>query len=75
MKERGFEPPTPKMICEAYEALISADRKTLEEIKNDEERPEILRTVADYLTKKEGRFLIVEAILDRVHGKAVQKYS
>ncbi len=75
MKDRGFEPPTPTMIREAYEALLSADRVTLLEIRDDEARPEILRTVADYLSRKEGKFMIVESILDRVHGKAVQKYT
>jgi hypothetical protein len=59
-------------VAEAYEILIALKEKELIEWTNDKDRPMLLRIVGKALLSGKG-FENIERILDRVHGKAIQK--
>ena len=64
----------PVNIVEAYEALLGLDEKQLQEITLDKARPMIARIVAKAMLSPKGNEML-ETMLDRVHGKAVQKFT
>jgi len=77
MKARGIERATPQAVVDVYEYLLSLPLREVIEIAGkptDEENalPVIMRIAASELIGKR-RAEILEKMLDRAHGKAMQK--
>jgi hypothetical protein len=72
LSEKGIERVAPVQIVSLFESLLNLTKEELAEMMNDEKQPMINRIVARNMLEKKG-FEIIEKILDRVHGKAVQK--
>lgn len=71
LQKEWYTQVTKEMIREAYQILLGVDREKLLKMVNDEKQPMTLRIVAKRMLSGEGHEQI-EAMLDRVHGKAAQ---
>lgn len=71
MKE-GFEPANSANVIEAYNILINLTEERIKTIITDPISPMFLRIVAKEMLSKGGPEMI-EKMLDRAHGKAMQK--
>lgn len=72
LKQEGYEEVKSSQIKDAFELLISLDEEKLKQVALDRQMPMVCRIVAKAVVSKKG-FEIIEKILDRVHGKAIQK--
>lgn len=68
----GYERVRPTNIIEAYETMLGLDEAKIKDIIADDKHPMIMRIVGKAMLSKQG-FEMLEKMLDRVHGKAVQK--
>jgi hypothetical protein len=77
LKAKGYEPAKPENVREIFEFLLALPLEEVAEIagrKNEPDNgyPALLRIIASELLGKRG-FQIVNAMLDRAHGKALEK--
>lgn len=72
-KEEGYERVGPELVLQAYEALLGFDRAKIKLIKEDHTYPMILQIVAGKMLDDEKAAEMLEKMLDRAHGKALQK--
>ena len=72
LEDKGVERVTSEQIKGIFEVMINLTEVELKELMSDNTQPILNRIVAKQLLDKKG-FEIIEKILDRVHGKAIQK--
>jgi hypothetical protein len=76
LMERGHEPATPRAVKEAFEILLALPYSELEEIAGGKDRdngyPALFRVAAGELLGERG-FQAVVSLLDRAHGKPMQR--
>lgn len=70
--KEGFEPANSSNVIDAYNILINLTEARIKDIITDAESPMFLRIVAKEMLSKGGPE-IIERMLDRAHGKAIQK--
>lgn len=68
----GYERVTVTQVAEAFELLFNLPEQEIDKITEDHTRPYFLRKVAGIMGTARGIDMI-ESMLDRVHGRAVQK--
>jgi hypothetical protein len=74
LKEEGYSAASANNIVEAYSILINLDEERIKSIISDNSYPMLMRIVAKEMLSKNGAEMI-EKILDRAHGKAIQKQA
>ena len=74
LKEEGYSAASANNIVEAYSILINLDEGRIKSIISDNSYPMLMRIVAKEMLSKNGAEMI-EKILDRAHGKAIQKQA
>lgn len=72
LKENGVEQVKAKQVTDLFESLLNCNKAELTAISNDGTQPILNQIVAKAMLDKKG-FEIVEKMLDRIHGKAIQK--
>lgn len=72
LQARGFTRVKQIHIIEGFELVIGLPRHELLAMAMDEDMPMLLRIVAKELMAS-GGFEVVEKVLDRIHGKAIQQ--
>jgi len=72
LQNNGAEQVKPVQVVHLFESLLNCKESELKAIVEDAEQPMLNRIVAKEMLNKRG-FEIIEKILDRVHGKAIQK--
>lgn len=72
LKAKGYTPVTASQIADAYTLMINLDKKELQEKMLDVDCPILFKIVINSMLKGKG-FEIVERLLDRAHGKAMEK--
>ena len=70
-EQLGLEEVTPAQVKSVFAYLLNLKISELEEITKDKEQPAINRIVAKNMLGGKG-FEIIEKMLDRAHGKALQ---
>ena len=71
LEASGIIATNPKEIKDCYLRLINMDIPTLTELIKDEKQPILIRIVGKSILSGKG-FEIIERMLDRAHGKAIQ---
>ena len=71
MEQDGIKKVSRSQIAELFETLLNCTEEDLELMSNDMDQPMLNRIVATSMLDKKG-FEIVEKIIDRVHGKAIE---
>jgi len=74
LREEGYTAASANNIVEAYSILINIDEERIKSIISDNSYPMLMRIVAKEMLSKNGAEMI-EKILDRAHGKAIQKQA
>jgi len=74
LREEGYTAASANNIVEAYSILINLDEERIKSIISDSSYPMLMRIVAKEMLSKNGAEMI-EKILDRAHGKAIQKQA
>jgi hypothetical protein len=74
LKEEGYSAASANNIVEAYSILINLDEERIKSIISDNSYPMLMRIVAKEMLSKNGAEMI-EKILDRAHGKSIQKQA
>ena len=74
LKQEGYTAASANNIVEAYSILINLDEERIKSIISDNSYPMLMRIVAKEMLSKNGAEMI-EKILDRAHGKAIQKQA
>jgi len=74
LREEGYTAASANNIVEAYSILINIDEERIKSIISDSSYPMLMRIVAKEMLSKNGAEMI-EKILDRAHGKAIQKQA
>lgn len=72
LKAAGYERVGPSSIAHLFETVLSVPESKLVELGNDKEQPLSVRILVKSLLSAKG-FAIMEAILDRAHGKPKQQ--
>ena len=72
LKADWYPPATKQQIEELYMSMVNVGEEKLDQIIIDKELPMINRIVARNMKGGKG-FDIIERMIDRAHGKAVQK--
>lgn len=72
--KQGYAPVMSAHVIEAYNILLNLPEERIKQIITDPESPMFFRIVAKELMSKNGPDMI-ERILDRAHGKAIQKVA
>lgn len=72
LKKEGFEPASSGNVIEAYNLMINLPEEKIKQIIADATYPMIMRIVGKEMLGKGGPEMI-EKMLDRAHGKAMQK--
>lgn len=70
--KEGFEPASSGNVIEAYNLMINLPEERIKQIISDATYPMIMRIVGKEMLGKGGPEMI-EKMLDRSHGKAMQK--
>lgn len=70
----GYTPVMSAHVIEAYNIILNLPKDRVTAIITDESYPMFFRVVAKALMSKDGPDMI-ERILDRAHGKAIQKVA
>lgn len=71
LKAKGYERATAGTVVEAFEFLLNIPQGELEAMVKDAHQPMSLRIVGRALLKERG-FEVLQAIMDRAHGKPKQ---
>lgn len=72
LEKQGIVPATKAEIEANYMAMVNIDEATLDKIALDMTKPMLTRIVARNMKSGKG-FDVIERMIDRAHGKAVQK--
>lgn len=72
LESKGIERATSQQVIGSFEMLFNCTQEQLLLYANDKEQPMLVRIVAKNMLDKKG-FEIVEKMMDRAHGKAIQK--
>jgi hypothetical protein len=72
LKDAGYERVGPSSITHLFETVLSMPENKLRELVKDEDQPLSVRIVTRSLLSSKG-FAIMEAVLDRAHGKPKQQ--
>lgn len=72
LKAAGYQPVTASQIADAYQTMINLDEKQMREKMSDQKCPMLFRIVITSMLKGKG-FEIVEKMIDRAHGKAMEQ--
>jgi hypothetical protein len=72
LKAAGYERVGPSSITHLFESVLSVPEAKLVELGNDKEQPLSVRILVKSLLSAKG-FSIMEAVLDRAHGKPKQQ--
>lgn len=72
LRDDGFEEVSREQVRSVYMHLLNLTMKDLKNIINSEDQPALLKIVSKAILSKEG-FEVIEKILDRAIGKAVQQ--
>lgn len=70
----GYEPVQPHQVADAYKLMIGLDQRELEEKFKDPSCPVLFRVVIKSMLSGKG-FEIIEKMIDRAHGKALEQTS
>lgn len=71
LEKKGYSEPTKQEIISCYLRLINTDEAELISLTQDKEQPYLVKSVAENILSGKG-FDIIERLLDRAIGKAVQ---
>ena len=72
LKEAGYAEIKPNNVSDVYQSLLWTPRDMLREIAKDDKLPYIVSSTAMHMLTK-GGFDTQQSMLDRVHGRAIQK--
>lgn len=71
LRAQGYERATAGTVADAFETLLNVPEEVLAEMVKDKSKPMSLRIVGKAMLSAKG-FEILQAMLDRAHGKAKQ---
>lgn len=71
LKEAGYERVSSLQVVEVFEMLIGLPEQQIKELIADSETPMSIRIVGKAMMSAKG-FDVLQALLDRAHGKAKQ---
>ena len=71
LKKKGVEPVKPSQIVDCFETLLNLTSKEITEIADNENNPLFIRVIAKNMSSQRN-FEIIEKMIDRAHGRAVQ---
>lgn len=71
LKSKGYERATSNQVADAFETLMNVPRNELVNMVKDEKAPMSLRIVGKAMLTAKG-WEVLQAMLDRAHGKARQ---
>jgi hypothetical protein len=74
LEDRGCEKVTKAYVKGVYEYLIGLSEKDLEALERDKDIPIVYKLIAKNVLGDRG-FDILEKMLDRIHGKAMQQQT
>lgn len=72
LKDEGYEPVTASQIADAYQLMINLDESQMQKKLLDKDCPVLFRIVIKSMLTGKG-FEIVERMIDRAHGKAMEQ--
>lgn len=72
LKAKGYAEIKPNNVSDVYQSLLGTPREELRLIAKDDKLPYIVSSTALHMLTKWG-FDTQQSMLDRVHGKAIQK--
>jgi len=74
LKAKGYERATVNQVADAFETLLNVPQNELAEMVKDDKAPMSLRIVGKAMLTAKG-WEVLQAMLDRAHGKAKQSHE
>jgi hypothetical protein len=71
LEKEGVKRVSKEQVKGAFELLLNLSEDQIKELVTDKEKPMLLRIVAKAMVSGKG-FDIIEKMIDRTHGKAIQ---
>jgi len=71
--DAGYERVKPSQITAVFEQLLGLTMDELHDTASDPQAPAFIRITCKQLLDKDGGWYAVQAVLDRVHGRPMQK--
>ena len=72
LKDEGYRHVSKSDVQQVYQFLLSVDETRLKELAKDKDQPWLISTIARSMTASEAGYVILESMLDRVHGRPKQ---
>lgn len=69
LKDEGYRHVSKSDVQQVYQFLLSVDETRLKELAKDKDQPWLISTIAKSMTASDAGYIILESMLDRVHGR------
>jgi len=73
LNEKGVKNVTAQQVVGTIETLLNCTESAIKRYATDSKQPMFIRMIAQHMMDAEDNSKILEMLLDRAHGKAVQK--